>query len=62
MSAGQILSPTEQCSKCGSYMFMPREINGFMCHKCRMCGMIKYEQSFWKRLWKSLKEPKKVVT
>jgi len=34
-------------------MFMLRRIGEFYAHKCRHCGKIKYEQSFWKRLkWK----------
>lgn len=50
MPAGQILSPNPICPKCGSYMFMPRRIKGFRCHKCRNCGKIKYEKSFFERL------------
>lgn len=55
----QIRSATSPCPKCGSYMFMMRRMGDFYAKKCKNCGYVKYEKSFWERLkWKFLKGQK----
>jgi len=55
---GEIRSINPQC-KCGSYMVFPKERNGRMVRKCKVCGRFRYEQSRWTdiferlMLWKS---------
>ena len=57
MIGGRLVSPTPQCPKCGSYMFMYREKDGRKFRHCKICG----HNSHWSdfrfklRFWKWLK-------
>ena len=54
---GRIVSPSPQCPKCKSYMYMPREKDGKQFRHCRDCGHNSNRLDFMFRLrfWKWLK-------
>jgi DNA-directed RNA polymerase subunit M/transcription elongation factor TFIIS len=45
-------SPVPPCPKCGTYLFMPHEIDGEMWRKCGSCGHKKRVSKRWYEIWK----------